>query len=384
MSDKLWWETLDSDFHKSPGKFKLDLKTSLFVKSTAIFDIGLRAIASSVVTLSCPRSLLGFLKQSQHDDDVELYKSIADSKQVDQFFKKPVEKVIIRKSSASWYHFKPEDGECQTLTFESPFQPINSDSTSKYKQHLGNGAACAQHWRHHGSPRPTICVIHGFMADGYWFNGKFLDLQWFYDQGYDILLYTLPFHGSRQGLTSMFSGHGYFSDGLGQFNEAIANSVYDFRIFLDYLESIGVEQFGVTGISLGGYTTAVLAAVEDRLSFAIANVPVVSIADLILQWIPASWVAKSLLKVKGLDVKEIRHWLACHSPLTYEPVLPKERLMIVAGMGDRLAPPEQANLLWEHWGRCRLHWFPGNHVIHFDQDRYLKEMLSFMRGIGFK
>ena len=40
-------------------------------------------------------------------------------------------------------------------------------------------------------------------------------------------------------------------------------------------------------------------------------------------------------------------------------------------------------LLWEHWQRCRLHWFPGNHLIHLDQGRYLRAMRSFMKQIGF-
>jgi hypothetical protein len=41
------------------------------------------------------------------------------------------------------------------------------------------------------------------------------------------------------------------------------------------------------------------------------------------------------------------------------------------------------NLPWDHWDRCRIHWFPGNHLIHLDQGKYLNEMLAFMRGIDF-
>ena len=61
-----------------------------------------------------------------------------------------------------------------------------------------NRTAWAQHWRHHDGPRPTLVVIHGFMADPYWVNSRFLALPWFYKQGYDILLYTLPHHGRRR------------------------------------------------------------------------------------------------------------------------------------------------------------------------------------------
>ena len=103
-----------------------------------------------------------------------------------------------------------------------------------------------------------------------------------------------------------------------------------------------------------------------------------------LQWFPASWVAKSLMRLTGLSIREARHQLAVHNPLTYRPILPRERLMIVGGAGDRLAPPKHSRLLWDHWDRCRIHWFPGNHVIHLDQGKYLKEMLAFMQGIDFR
>jgi pimeloyl-ACP methyl ester carboxylesterase len=56
----------------------------------------------------------------------------------------------------------------------------------------------------------------------------------------------------------------------------------------------------------------------------------------------------------------------------------KQRRMIIGGLGDRLAPPEQAKALWEHWGRPRLHWYPGNHMLHVRRGVYLKEMEEFM------
>jgi len=152
---------------------------------------------------------------------------------------------------------------------------------------------------------------------------------------------------------------------------------------MDYLEGRGVSRIGVTGISLGGYTSALLAAVEDRLHFAIPNVPVASLPDLVLEWYPMNLAIKSLLKLSKTSVREVRHMLAVHSPLTYRPLIPKERLMVIAGAGDRLAPPKHARLLWDHWDRPRIHWFPGNHLLHLDKGKYLKEIARFLREIGF-
>jgi pimeloyl-ACP methyl ester carboxylesterase len=57
--------------------------------------------------------------------------------------------------------------------------------------------------------------------------------------------------------------------------------------------------------------------------------------------------------------------------------------MVIAGAGDRLAPPKHARLLWDHWERCHIHWFPGNHLIHLDQGKYLKEIATFLKATDF-
>jgi len=69
--------------------------------------------------------------------------------------------------------------------------------------------------------------------------------------------------------------------------ERPAPAVCELRALIDWLEEErGVSKVGITGISLGGWTAVLLASVEDRLQFAIPNVPVVSPFDLMLEWQP--------------------------------------------------------------------------------------------------
>jgi pimeloyl-ACP methyl ester carboxylesterase len=384
MPEQPWWDHLESSFHKFPDDFELDLRTELTVESTAAGDYLLRTAGAGLLSsLALPTSLSP--RQLRKDlANADFYRRKANTGNPEKFFKRPnSSKVVMESSSAGYFRFKPDDGKCELLHFESPFKTVNPALRDQYPKRKRNMRAYAQYWSHDDGPRPTICVIHGFMADPYWLNRRFFSLPWFYKQGYDILLYTLPHHGRRQNRLSPFSGHGLFAGGISHINESMAHAVHDFRIFMDYLESQGVTNIGVTGISLGGYTSSLLAAVENRLQFAIPNVPVVSLLDLVLEWFPLNLPLKALLKASNTSIREARHMLAVHSPLIYEPLLPKERRMVIAGAGDRLAPPKHARLLWDHWDRCRIHWFPGNHLLHLDQGKYLKEMAAFMREIGF-
>lgn len=383
MPEQPWWQNLDPAFHKFPDDFYLDLKSQAMVDGTAIVDLGIRtALASFALGLALPTTLWPGRWQADRAQ-WDFYKERADSHDPSRFFLRPQQKVEVRRHQPGLLDFRPREGRVEILSFESNFQAVNPAMRQSYARHKRNRIAWAEHWRHGDRPRPTICLIHGFVADPYWINSRFLALPWFYKQGYDVLLYTLPFHGRRQEKHSPFSGHGYFSHGLSHLNETIAHAVHDFRLFMDYLEDSGVPKIGVTGISLGGYTTALLAGVEDRLAFAVPNVPLASILDLILQWSPAGQVIKTGLRLAGSDIREARHATAVSCPLTYAPKLPRDHLLIVGGAGDRFAPPKHTRLLWDHWDRPQLHWFPGNHLIHLDQGKYLKEMAGFLQEIGF-
>lgn len=381
-----WWEELDRDFARQPEGFALALSDRVRVGAAAGFDTILRTAGASMISsMALP---LGYnpIELRRAVRDAELYADIAKSGDSSRFFHEPPSGVRVRTKKGRWLpRFEPSDGTCEEIRFDSPFQPVNPHQHKSYLRHSANRVAHARMLRHRsGGPRPTIVAIHGFTADWYLINEWFFALPWFYRMGCDIVFFTLPFHGPRQTRFSPFSGHGYFAGGTSRLNEAVAQSIFDFRILFDWLRhKRGVEQIGVTGLSLGGFTTAMLASVEDRLAFAIPNVPVVSLADLVLEWQPIGWLLRGALSTMGMDLRDARRMVAVSCPLTYPPVLPPERLMIVGGVGDRLAPPKHSRLLWDHWGRCRIHWFPGSHIIHLDRGVYLTEMARFMVGRGF-
>lgn len=382
--DHRWCEELDPRFAEHEPPFALGLKDRLQVGATAASDVVLRTLGACLVgALALP---IGYnpLALSRSLRDLRFYTDIAAARDAERFFKRPIESVGVLRRPAAHPLFRPEDGTCEDVRFESPFVPVNPSLRERYLKKRENRFAHARHWRHHGRPRATVVAVHGFSADLYHLNEWFFSIPWLYASGYDVLLVTLPFHGKRQGRLSPFSGHGFFAGGASHINEAFAQAIHDIQIFIGHLFTAGVPAVGVTGVSLGGLTSALLAAVEDRLSFVIPNVPVVSIADLVLEWEPIGAVLRGLLAASGQDIRTARRLLSPSCPLTYAPRMPTERLMIIGGVGDRLAPPKHARLLWEHWGRCRIHWFPGSHLVHLDRGEYFRQMKRFLGEVEFR
>ncbi|MNN46120.1 Alpha/beta hydrolase family protein [compost metagenome] len=169
-----------------------------------------------------------------------------------------------------------------------------------------------------------------------------------------------------------------FGSGLVAFNEAPLHAIHDLRVFINFLQRRGVEHIGVTGISLGGYTAALLAAVDERLAWCVPIVPAVSPVDVFLEWQPTGLLLSRLMRSQGIGVAEMRGLLAVHNPLTYAPSLDGERMLIIGGAGDRVTQPRHLRLLHQHWPGSALHWFPGNHILHLGRGEYLQRMGELM------
>jgi dienelactone hydrolase len=370
-----------------PPRAALSPRQRMVIDASAIGDLALRTWVASVLAATVtPAVLINSVRRTRSGSErgnLSFYAELAAGQDPAKSFPPPT--VSPRVSSrpagplAEWI----ARGTVDNISFASSFTAINPAMREQWRALESNNIVRAQHWRHDDGPRPTLCVIHGFMGSSYLLNGRAFALPWYYRAGYDVLMYTLPFHGRRAEKFSPFSGFGYFASGLSGFAEAMAQAVHDFRSIVHYLRHTGVDRVALTGISLGGYTSALLASVDDRLEAVIPNCPVVTPATMFDQWFPANKLVGLGLRLSSIGHDELTAGLSYHCPLNYQPLVPKDRRMIITGLGDRMAPPHQALMLWKHWDRCALRWFPGSHVLHVSQLDYLRAMTSFLHDFMF-
>jgi len=224
-----------------------------------------------------------------------------------------------------------------------------------------------EHWVHDGAPgRATVLAVHGFTMGWPRFDAVALLASEWFRAGLDVALLTLPFHGPRTPAGARFSGDSFARPDVALLNEAARRSVREILLATRWLRAESGRPVGLLGLSLGGYLCATTAALDPELAFVVAMVPPVCFGDLAWRFLPAAGTgAAGRAAPPALGRDELRRAFRVHSPLAHAPAVPRERLLVVAGRGDRIVPPEHPSALWRHWGEPAIHWFDGSHLLPF-------------------
>ena len=271
-------------------------------------------------------------------------------------------------------------GRRERLRWESGYRTWDRAYQDEYDAYDRNRYAWAEGWRHEGFGHRTIVCLHTWMTGSFPLQRYVYGVRRLYAAGLDVVLFMLPFHGPRNPAGSRFGGQLFPGTSPQRTNEAFGQAVWDLRSLIAGLRAERAGPVGVMGMSLGGYTAAVMAAAEPELAFAIPMIPMVSMADLLWQHGEDHPIRREA-EGRGVTVDVVRRLYSARSPVQLTPALSRERLMIVAGRGDRVCPPEHIEALWDHWDRPRIHWFSGGHVLHFGRRSVFTEVLDFLDGL---
>jgi pimeloyl-ACP methyl ester carboxylesterase len=244
-------------------------------------------------------------------------------------------------------------------------------AAGRYTETSANATAvCRLHRR--GQPRAVAILIHGYMAGHFALEARLWPLSAFDSAGYDTALFTLPFHGLRTppGASRVPA----FPGSDPRFNiEGFRHAIWDLRNLTAWLREQGHPRVGAIGMSLGGYTAALLATVEPELDFVVPVVPLASLAD---------WAREQGSLNAAADPAQGEHALleAIYrpvSPLSRPSLVPPSRALVIAARSDRITPVTHARRLAQHL-RAPLHAFYGGHLLQLGRGAAFRELQEFL------
>jgi hypothetical protein len=128
----------------------------------------------------------------------------------------------------------------------------------------------------------------------------------------------------------------------------------------------------VYGLSLGGYSTALVSSLDDGLACVIAGIPATDFARLFFRHAPA--LQRLEAELNGIEERHMEEIHRVVSPLVLECRVPADQRYIFAAVADRLVPPDQVRDLWRHWDEPRIEWYQGAHLT-FPRHPQVRQLL---------
>jgi pimeloyl-ACP methyl ester carboxylesterase len=244
--------------------------------------------------------------------------------------------------------------ECLEASWESNFYPFAPAVRDAYLAHAANRTAHARLYVG-GGPRPAVILVHGYMSGQWAVEERAWPIRWLNKRGLDVAVAVLPFHGVR---ARAEGGPPPFPGADPRFtNEGFRQAVADLRVLIAVLRDRGATAVGLMGMSLGGYTTALMATVEDGLAFAVPIIPLSSLADFARDQGRLGRGAEATAQHAALEAAN--HVV---SPFARPGRIAPERVLVVGAEADQVTPIAHAERVAAHLGAPLLR-VGGGHLM---------------------
>jgi len=202
---------------------------------------------------------------------------------------------------------------------------------------------------------PTMVLLHALMSvsdRGYQRWSRRLN-----EAGWTAVFAHLPYHYDRCP-PGAASGELAFTSNLVRSAEGLRQAVIELRLMAAALRDLGCPRWAVWGNSYGALIGALLAICEPDLDTAWLLEPIVDL-DHALWESPVSLVIRSQLRRAGMDRGRTAGYLPLLCPRHHQPAMAVERILLMAGRQDRIAPPRIVRALSDSW--------PGSAYVEADQ-----------------
>lgn len=224
---------------------------------------------------------------------------------------------------------------------------------------------------------PCVLILHGWRMRTY-IALHFIARQ-FLRAGLHAAFIELPYHFRRRP-PGTFSGQKIVTLDAVQTIENLRQAVQDTRTLVHHLNGVErVERTGLFGVSLGGWLTALCAAAEPELAFAIMVSPAADPGKMFYESLAVEVLKKGVPQVESF-FERIEQAFRVVTPASFRPAIPKEDLLIVEATHDLFVPPDIVEALWEAWGRPELLRFPHGHLSLMADPRLYTEIRRFLQG----
>jgi hypothetical protein len=197
---------------------------------------------------------------------------------------------------------------------------------------------------------PVLLLLHALMSASD--VGYRRVAATFNRRGWSVAFPHLPYHYSRTPKSTL-NGELAITADLVRNAEGLRQAVVELRQLMALFRTRGTREFAIIGTSYGGWTGALLSFLEHDFRFMALVQPIVNVEKAIWENPGASSMRRSLRALGHVRNQIVRHDHLI-SPLHGIPLCKPEKIIITAGLYDRVSPLEELKLLNSRWKGSRL------------------------------
>jgi dienelactone hydrolase len=251
----------------------------------------------------------------------------------------------------------------ETLQWHSQHVPLCPHYRARHATEYAANQMVTARWMHprSGPRRSALVYVHGWLEPGPWIEEAVFLPRLYEALGVDVVHVQLPFHGSRNPKGALFHGEFFMSADLVRSLEALRQSCIDARTVVAWLRGQGYTEVGVTGISLGGSITMLLACLERTPDYIVPICGHLHLGEAIEE-APILWRMKADLERFGVNRAQRQRIFDAVGPKKLMPLLAPQRQMWIMARDDVYIAAHLVSEQWRTWGRPPLEWIPGGHM----------------------
>lgn len=282
----------------------------------------------------------------------------------------PAERVMITPRRAFGTEF-------EELRFQSEYEPHPGEpGRERWLSYAPNHLAWAWLLRSGDASRPWLVCLHGYQMGTPAIDLAVFRAEEWRRRGWNVVLPVLPLHGPRR--LGAISGIGMFGADFLDSAHALAQATWDVRRLFGWMRAQGASEIACYGLSLGGYSAALLASLAPELGTVIAGVPAADFPRLVWQHAPLA--ERERIARAGLTRELAEPVMRPVSPLALAPLVPHARRFVFGAPDDQFVSADHVRDLLAHWGAPRHVWFPGAHVTFRGHDAVQALLREALRG----
>ena len=198
--------------------------------------------------------------------------------------------------------------------------------------------------------KPNVIFVHGWQMKGFDRVKKIIHDSIMNNLGWNMYYYTLPYHLERQPEESLYSGEFMVSANINRTVESTRQAIVDLRALIKWIKNNKQGPVIIIGVSLGSFISNLVATLESEIDALVSIFYSNRLSYSIWNTIPGKYIRQDL-ESHGVDYNDLVKYWELTEPNQALPKMNKENILLISAKHDQYVHIQDADLLWESWGK---------------------------------